>query len=195
MNAVWNSIIKPTLVLFIVCVIISGSLAYVNGMTTDIIQENTLAEQEEFRRQVLPEADSFRIIEQTGLPEAVKGVYEGFATNVSEGYVVEVSTKGYGGAISMTIGVNTEGQISGVIVGSNNETPGLGSKATQADFTEKFDVVSLGNIPESGLVVVKQSPKADHEIQAVSGATISSRAITKGVQAALDAIKIIKGGD
>ncbi len=191
----WNSIIKPTLVLFIVCVIISGSLAYVNGMTTDIIQENTLAEQEEFRRQVLPEADSFRIIEQTGLPEAVKGVYEGFATNVSEGYVVEVSTKGYGGAISMTIGVNTEGQISGVIVGSNNETPGLGSKATQADFTEKFDVVSLGNIPESGLVVVKQSPKADHEIQAVSGATISSRAITKGVQAALDAIKIIKGGD
>lgn len=195
MNAVWNSIIKPTLVLFIVCVIISGSLAYVNGMTTDIIQENTLAEQEEFRRQVLPEADSFRIIEQTGLPEAVKGVYEGFATNASEGYVVEVSTKGYGGAISMTIGVNTEGQISGVIVGSNNETPGLGSKATQADFTEKFDVVSLGNIPESGLVVVKQSPKADHEIQAVSGATISSRAITKGVQAALDAIKIIKGGD
>lgn len=191
----WNSIIKPTLVLFIVCVIISGSLAYVNGMTTDIIQENTLAEQEEFRRQVLPEADSFRIIEQTGLPEAVKGVYEGFATNASEGYVVEVSTKGYGGAISMTIGVNTEGQISGVIVGSNNETPGLGSKATQADFTEKFDVVSLGNIPESGLVVVKQSPKADHEIQAVSGATISSRAITKGVQAALDAIKIIKGGD
>lgn len=191
----WDSILKPTLVLFIVCVIISGSLAYVNGITADIIQENTLAEQEEFRRQVLPEAESFQKIEQTGLPEAVKDVYEGFTADASAGYVVEVSTKGYGGAISMTVGVNTEGRISGVIVGSNNETPGLGSKATQASFLEKFDVVSLGNIPEGGLVVVKQSPKDEHEIQAVSGATISSRAITKGVQAAFNAVKIIKGGE
>lgn len=191
----WNSIVKPTLVLFIVCVIISGSLAYVNGMTRDTIQVNTLAEQEEFRKQVLNTAEKFEPTEQKGIPEAVKGIYAGFAGNDPVGFVVEVSTKGYGGAISMTVGVNMEGAITGVIVGNNNETPGLGSKATGGDFIARFSSIAIGDIAENALIVVKQQPKAANEVQAVSGATISSRAITKGVQAALDAVKIVKGGD
>lgn len=191
----WNSIVKPTLVLFIVCVIISGSLAYVNGMTRDTIQVNTLAEQEEFRKQVLNTAEKFEPTEQKGIPEVVKGIYAGFAGNDPVGFVVEVSTKGYGGAISMTVGVNMEGAITGVIVGNNNETPGLGSKATGGDFIARFSSIAIGDIAENALIVVKQQPKAANEVQAVSGATISSRAITKGVQAALDAVKIVKGGD
>lgn len=191
----WDSIIKPTLVLFIVCAVISGALAYVNGVTNGTIQANTLAEQEQYRRQVLEDADSFQKIEREDFPETVEGVYEAFAANTPAGYVVEVSTKGYGGAISMTVGVNADGGITGVIVGNNNETPGLGSKATGSNFTGQFYAVSLGDLPESGLVVVKQTPKADHEIQAVSGATISSRAITRGVQAALDTVKMIEEGD
>ncbi len=107
----WNSIVKPTLILFIVCVVISGSLAYVDGMTKDTIQTNTLAEQEEFRKQVLKEAGNFEPVEQAGIPEAVKGIYAGFTGNDPVGYVVEVSTKGYGGAINMTVGVNLEGAV------------------------------------------------------------------------------------
>ncbi len=191
----WNSIIKPTVVLFVVCVIISGSLAYVNGITKDTIQQNTLAEQEEFRRQVLNTAEKFEQVDQEGTAEAVKGIYAGFSGSDPVGYVVEVSTKGYGGAISMTVGVNLEGAVTGVIVGNNNETPGLGSKATGGSFIAQFSSITIGDIAENALIVVKQQPKAANEVQAVSGATISSRAITKGVQAALDTVKTVKGGD
>lgn len=190
----WNSMIKPSLVLFLVCVVISGSLAYVNGMTQETIQTNTLTEQEEFRRQVLPEAEKFEQAEQKGIPETVQGIYTGFSGTDPVGFVAEVFTKGYGGAVSMTVGVSREGAIR-VIVGNNNETPGLGSKATGGDFIAQFSSITMQDIPEGGLIVVKQQPKASHEVQAVSGATISSRAITKGVQAALDAVEIVKGGD
>ncbi|NLO40269.1 MAG: FMN-binding protein [Ruminiclostridium sp.] len=191
----WDSIIKPTLVLFIVCVVIAGSLAYVNSITIDTIQQNTLIEQEEFRRQVLKEAQTFEQAQQKGIAEEVKGIYTGFAGDDPVGYVVEVVSKGYGGAISMTVGVNMEGVITGIVIGSNNETPGLGSKATGGDFISQLSTITLNDISQNALVVVKQQPKANNEVQAVSGATISSRGITKGVQAALDAVKTVKGGD
>ncbi len=71
----------------------------------------------------------------------------------------------------------------------------MGSKATGGDFIAQFSSITIGDIAENALIVVKQQPKAANEVQAVSGATISSRAITKGIQAALDAVEIIKGGD
>jgi electron transport complex protein RnfG len=58
----WDSIIKPTLVLFLVCVIITGALAAVNRVTIEIIDQRTKAEQEEFRKQLLDKADSFKQI-------------------------------------------------------------------------------------------------------------------------------------
>lgn len=191
----WNSIIKPTLVLFVVCLVISGSLAYVNGITEEKIRMNTLAEQEEFRRQVLQEAEKFDEVKFEGVSETVKSVYAGFAGSNPVGFVVEVSPKGYGGAISMTVGINMEGDKIRVLVGNNNETPGLGSKATGGDFIAQFSSITMEELAGNALVVVKQQPKASNEVQAVSGATISSRAITAGVQAAVDAVGIAKGGD
>ena len=188
----WDSIIKPTLVLFVVCFVISGSLAYVNDMTKDVIEESANAEQAESRRQVMTEAESFNKVEANGVPDAVTGVYEGYKGKEAIGYVMDVSVKGYGGNISMTVGVSLEGNITGVIIGSNNETPGLGSKATAPAFVNQFNEVGIND----NLIVVKQNKKASNEIQAVSGATVSSRAITKGVDAALSAAKtLIKGGE
>lgn len=191
----WDSIIKPTLVLVVVCIIISGSLAWVNGMTKDVITENAEIEKEAFRTQVLQAADSFTEVNQKGISDAVKSVYAGYSGNQLTGYVMDVATKGYGGDISMTVGVDVEGQVTGVIIGSNNETPGLGSKATMPDFTGQFTGVNLEDALNAGLQVVKQNKKAANEIQAVSGATISSRGITSGVQAALEAVEMIEGGD
>lgn len=190
----WDSIIKPTLVLFVVCLIVSGSLAYVNDITKNIIDENTLAEQEAFRRQVLPEADRFEKVSAEGIPEAVRGAYQGFDGDSPAGFVMEVTAKGYGGDISMTVGIDMNGQITRVIIGSNSETPGLGSKATLPDFINQFTGIGIDEISEDGLAVVKGSKTKTNEIEAVSGATVSSRGITKGVQTALDAAELIKGG-
>ncbi|WP_252891786.1 hypothetical protein [Thermoclostridium stercorarium] len=76
----WDSIIKPTLVLFIVCAVVTGALAYVNGMTKDIILARTEEEQEQYRIQVMNGADRFVKLEEEGLlSDKVAGVYEATA--------------------------------------------------------------------------------------------------------------------
>jgi len=188
---VWDSIIKPTLVLFIVCAVVTGALAYVNGMTKDIILARTEEEQEQYRIQVMNGADRFVKLEEEGLlSDKVAGVYEAYSQDNLIGYVVDVTTKGYGGTINLTVGVNTDGHVTGVIVGDNSETPGLGSKAKEPDFINQFGEVTVNDT----LSVVKQGKKSANEIQAISGATITSRAVTDGVQAALDAVKLIMNG-
>jgi electron transport complex protein RnfG len=191
----WDSIVKPTLVLFVVCLVISGSLAFVNDMTKDTIEENTRAEQEGFRCQVLQEADKFEPVDQKWTAEEVKNVYAAFNGDKPVGFVMDIEAKGYGGTIGMTVGINTDGEVTGVIIGLNNETPGLGSKVTEPDFLNQFIGIGIKDILENGLEVVKQNKKQTNEIQAVSGATISSRGVTSGVQVALDTFAIVKGGD
>lgn len=186
----WDNIIKPTVILFIICAVITGALAYVNNVTKDIIAQRTQETQEQFRKEALSEADSFVKVEREGLPDKVVGIYEAYKGNDIIGYVVDVSTKGYGGAISLTVGVNNDGQVTGVIVGDNSETPGLGAKAKEPDFIDQFKQVTLNDT----LSVVKQNKKAANEIQAISGATITSRGVTEGVQAALDSVKLLTEG-
>lgn len=188
----WDSIIKPTLVLFLVCVVISGSLAYVNNITQDVIEQSTKAEQAESRRQVMTEAESFKEIKAGNIPDAVTGIYEGYKGNDKIGYVMDVTVKGYGGDINMTVGVDLNGHITGVKIGDHNETPGLGAKAAEPEFINQFGEVTVND----NLAVVKHNKKASNEIQAVSGATVSSRAVTRGVSDALQAAGIlIKGGE
>jgi len=93
-----------------------------------------------------------------------------------------VESKGYGGSITITVGIDTEGKITGVEIGDNNETPGLGTKAKDEPFISQF----VGIIPEEPLTVVKRNKTKSEEIDAISSATITSRAVTKAVQAAVD---------
>ncbi|NLD22260.1 MAG: FMN-binding protein [Bacteroidales bacterium] len=105
---------------------------------------------------------------------------------------MDVTVKGYGGDINMTVGVDIKGHITGVKIGSHNETPGLGAKASEPEFISQFGEVTIND----KLVIVKQNKKAANEIQAISGATISTKAVTEGVSAALSAADIlIKGGE
>ncbi|NLY18862.1 MAG: RnfABCDGE type electron transport complex subunit G [Clostridiaceae bacterium] len=188
----WDNIVKPTLVLFLVCAVISGSLAYVNSITQDVIDKRAREEQAESRKQVMAEADSFKEIKAEKIPDAVTGVYEGYKGNEKTGYVMDVTVKGYGGDINMTVGVDIKGHITGVKIGSHNETPGLGAKASEPEFISQFGEVTIND----KLVIVKQNKKAANEIQAISGATISTKAVTEGVSAALSAADIlIKGGE
>lgn len=187
----WNSILKPTLVLFAVCLIVSGSLAAVNNMTKDVINERTKAEQEGSRFEVMKDADSFSEVHEDGMPDSVKAIFEGYTGQELTGYVIDVVVKGYGGDISMTVGVDKNGRITGIKIGSNNETPGLGARTTEPEFTSQFGEAGIDDI----LTVVKQGKKAGNEIQAVSGATVSSRAVTGGVQDALTAARIMIKGE
>lgn len=179
-----REMIKPTLSLFIICLVVSFCLAFVNGMTKDAIEQRTLKDAEEQRSLVLSGAESFKPVpaedwkekDESGLIQDVYAAYKGedFA-----GYVFNAASKGYGGEIGVTVGVGGDAKITGVKIGNNSETPGLGAKTAGDDFTGQYIDKDL----QTDFVIVKRPASEANEIQAVSGATISSAAVTKAVGA------------
>ncbi|MDD6429309.1 FMN-binding protein [Candidatus Weimeria sp. HCP3S3_B5] len=105
------------------------------------------------------------------------------------GYVITVVTKSYGGNATFSMGVTNEGVMNGYQITSISDTPGLGMKSTEPKFKDQFKGISAGRY-----TVTKDTPK-DNEIQAISGATITSRAITNGVDAGFEYYKSIAGGE
>ncbi len=146
---------------------------------TNALTEAPIARQEKIaanaaRRSVLPDADTF---EQLDAPEGLSEAYAGYDADGSlTGKTGKIVAKGYGGEIEVTVGVDNGGAITGVYVGGANfsETAGLGARTKEAWFGEQF--------------VGKQSPvslkKDGGEIDAVTSATISSRAVTNAVDTA-----------
>ena len=87
-------------------------------------------------------------------------------------------------------GISSGGKVMGVKITEQNETPGLGQKALDASFTDQY----IADLPENGFEVTKQGAAADNEIDALAGATITSRAVTNSVNLAIDIYKELTGG-
>ena len=121
---------------------------------------------------VLP-ADSYTQVEYTGGNALVTAVYQAG----DAGYVVQVAPSGFGGNLDIMVGVGTDGTCTGVSIISHSETSGLGANATKPAFRDQF-------VGKSGTVAVE---KDGGDIVALTGATITSRAVSEGVTAALEA--------
>ena len=106
------------------------------------------------------------------------------------GYVFNVvSHEGYGGDIAFSMGVTTDGVLNGYSITSISETAGLGMKANEDAFMSQFQ-----DIPAEALTVTKQTAASETEIEAISGATITSNAVTNGVNAGIAYFSSIEGG-
>ena len=178
MNA-FKEIGKPALILTVICLIIALALAGTNTLTADAIQQNEEKEAYETRIKVLKGADSFEPVELEPFTaeDGSKFVEMVKATN-GIGYVATTTTKGYGGEMTVMTGFDNEGNIVGVSILSSSETPGLGKKAEEPGFTSQY----LGK--SGSLSVVKNTAGYDSDIVAISGATISSKAVTSAVNCA-----------
>ena len=175
---------------FTLCAITAISalvLAVVNSVTEPIIAKNLEEKQNKAMKAVIQDAEEFTpiYIGTMDFVEPVNGLYKATDSNEEEiGYIVMVSPNGYGGEINMAVGVDTDCKIIGVEVISQSETAGLGSKCTDSEFKNRF----IGKT--SPLSVVKSGAKED-QIDAISGATVTSKAVTKGVNTAVDAVKFV----
>ena len=111
----------------------------------------------------------------------ISEVYEGKDGADIVGYTVKVLPKGYGGEIELIVGISSDGKITGINIGNMSETPGLGAKAKESDFQSQFT-----DKPASDLTLVKGSASSEDEVSAISGATITSTAVTNGVNVAIE---------
>lgn len=166
-------VLRLTLTLFLITTIVAGLLGLVNYVTADTIAEQIAQKAENAMRQVL-EADSY---EPLDVPEdsAVTAAYRAG----DRGYVVRVAPNGFGGAIDMMVGVDKAGTVTGVAIVSQTETASLGANCTREDFRAQFT-------GKSGTLSVS---KDGGEIEALTGATVTSRAVTDGVNTALEFVQ------
>ncbi|MDF2522843.1 MAG: electron transporter RnfG [Clostridiales bacterium] len=185
-----RDIIKPATTLFITCLIVTLSLAFTYSATKGKIAERAEIDAENARKEVLTNADTFKkiadidaLIKENPNLALVKEAYKGVKGNDVIGYVFSTESKGYGGAIKITVGIDSKGKVAGVKLGENKETPGLGSKAADKQFISQYSDLT----PKGALKVIKTKKSKPEEIEAISGATITSKAVTSAVQAAIDA--------
>ena len=164
--------------LLLICAVTAGLLAGVNGITAPIIAELNAAATQEAISAVLPGGFDSEITDYADASGIVSKVYQG-----ANGYAVEVGPGGFDNTITMMVGIDNEGKVLGISVVSHTETAGLGAVA-DADtpkgiaFREQF-------VGTSGSVSVT---KDGGMMDAITGATITSRAICAGVNAALDCV-------
>ncbi len=181
-----REVIKLGSILLLITAIAASVLAFSNSMTEGVIKDVEAAASNEARKEVLPQADNFNSIEEDKLSDIqqqnnkILEVYEGFAGEELVGYTIKTATPGYGGNVEVITGISVEGKITGIKVVKHQETPGLGANATGTDFQAQY----IGKPVEKEVVVVKTAPTEDNEIQALTGATISSKAVTNGVNIA-----------
>ncbi|MDD4179582.1 MAG: RnfABCDGE type electron transport complex subunit G [Candidatus Margulisbacteria bacterium] len=171
-----GKIAKLAMILTVFCVIASGSLAFVYLFTQPKIETNAEKSFEMSLREVLPVAEIFKAA-KCSEGEA----YIGIKGDKTVGLAVSVAPRGYSGAIKMLVGINADGKVIGVKVLDQRETPGLGANVVKRSFLAQF----CGK-------TVKDEIEPKKDIDAITGATISSRAVARGVKEALKTAKECK---
>ena len=177
-------IAKIGLILFAITAISAGILAAVNGVTAPIISANAKAKREAAMSKVLPDAAAFEKVEYVEPDSSVIEVYDAG----DAGCVVLCEPHGYAGAISIVVGVKPDLTVNSIDITSQSETPGLGANCTNDSFKSAY----VGKTKD--IKVVKSNPSGN-QIDALSSATVTTKAVTKGVNDALIAAEELIGGD
>ena len=178
---------KLGLNLLIISAVAALLLALTNSVTSSTIAQRNEQANAEARKLVLESAQDFEQVKDVKTDNSkgveVSEIYEAKdASGNTVGYTLKVLPSGYGGTIELMVGIDSvKGQVSGINVVSNSETAGLGAKATNPEFSDQYK-----GKPLEELSVLKNGTPGDTEIKAISGATITSTAVTNGVDAAIE---------
>ncbi len=165
----------PALRLFIICFVCALCLGLCSEITKAPIAAQAKATQDAAMQAVLPDAN-FEEISDAALSGTVTAVTAGKdASGNIKGYVVSCTTSSFGGPLQMMVGVDTSGTVTGVRILSHADTPGLGALAASPDFYEQYTGMS-------GTLAVD---KDGGQVVAITSATITSRAVTVGVNDAI----------
>lgn len=178
---------KLGLNLLIISAVAALLLALTNSVTASTIAQRNEQANAEARKLVLESAQDFEQVKDVKTDNSkgveVSDIYEAKdASGNTVGYTLKVLPSGYGGTIELMVGIDSaKGQVSGINVVSNSETAGLGAKSTDPEFSDQYK-----GKPLEELSVLKNGTPGDTEIKAISGATITSTAVTNGVDAAIE---------
>jgi RnfABCDGE-type electron transport complex G subunit len=182
---------KPVIALTLIAALAGLALSGVYSLTRSTIEEQELAKETEAYKAVCPEADSFAVAEAaqesiTAMADSATRVNKAYAAKDAAGnvigYALNVTSKGFGGNVTLAMGLTADGRITGISFTELNETAGLGMKADEPAFKDQF--------PGKGgkLTLMKGTAAGEQEISAITGASVTSNAVVNAVNAGLDFI-------
>lgn len=171
-----NSSLKMIVTLVVIACVIALAMSYVNSLTAPIIEKNAADKLNRSLAEVLP-ADSYEVLSEEGAT-----VYSAIKDGEQIGVCIVNVAKGYGGDIKVLSGILNDGSVNKIEILEMSETPGLGANAKNDSFKEQY-------VGKSGSIGVNKTNKSETEILAISGATITSKAVTEAVNNALEIAK------
>ena len=183
----FQEFISPIIVLVAICFVVTFALAFIYGVTNPIIEKNNAAAAAETRAELLESSEGQfdvydgELYEDSANKMTVTECY--VATNKS-GMVVTAVSNSYGGDLTAMIGLDKDGAITSVKVTEATDTPGVGSKAQLPDHLKQYE-----GLKEYTDIQVKK----DANVNAVTGASVSSGAVHRTVCAALEQFKMMGG--
>lgn len=184
-------IIKLTVTLLVTCMVVAAALGGVNAVTEEKIDDINRANTVAAMKAVVADPDNTTFSDELSLTDemtaaaggvTLDSVYEVQVGGASAGYAIKVVASGSQGKIEMMVGVDGEGTVTGVSIVKNAETAGIGSKVmTNMPTASGMGVLSQfeGKSAADGVLTVGSN------VDAISGATVSTRGVTNGVNAAL----------
>ena len=191
-----KAIIKDALILFLITLVAGTALGFTNEVTKPLIADVRAEKANATYREVYPEAASFVENEELTVKCAESAADLNGLGKVSVdncllavdasgnrlGYLVTASSdEGYGGTVQISVGISNDGTITGLGFLTINETPGLGMKAKEPAFRNQF----AGKKAAYPLSLIKTGTAGESEVQAISGATFTSTAVTNALNAAV----------
>ena len=169
----------PVVVLVAICFVTTLLLALTNSVSYPIIVRNAEITATENRKELLPEADGFSKVEDIEYctsSDAKAVVTDVYKADNDTGYVMTCVTKSFGGDLTMMVGLDANGAITGVKVTDHADTPGVGTKDQDPEYLAQYiEKTSLG----------AEDVKKESGFNFITGASVSGTAIHKGVYAAL----------
>ena len=197
-----NTILKNTISITVITLVAGLALGVVQDITAGPIATQQEKSKEEAYKTVFEDADKFEIysaddgltsylsdngftaqtIDEIMVAEDASGETLGYAFTVTD-------SEGYGGDIQFAMGVQNDGTLNGISILSISETAGLGMKATTDSFKDQFKDKKVEKF-----TYTKTGATSDDQIDAISGATITTNAMTNGVNAGLCAFRYVEGG-
>lgn len=190
-----NKIIKNAIILTLITLVSGTLLGVVYEITKEPIAQAKEKAKNEAYQAVMQEADAFEALEVESVDLGITGcvvdeVVEAKAGSETAGYVITTTTsEGYGGNIQVSIGIAADGTVKGIEMLSIAETAGLGMNADTPEFKAQYADKAV-----EAFVVTKTGAAADNEIDAISGATITSNAVTNAVNSAIVYFNNVLGG-
>jgi electron transport complex protein RnfG len=197
-----KQIVHDALILTAFTLVLGFILGVVYGITKDPIDKANEETRNAAYQAVFEDAAGFNtqeydedaaneMVSSAGYSDTIDDVEEAVdGSGNALGYVITVTAKdGSQGSITFSVGITNEGTVNGYSITDISETPGLGMKAEEEDFYSQFEDKNV-----SEFSVVKQTPSSESEIEAITGSTITSKAMANGCNAAIYYFQNALGG-